>query len=462
MAVYSTSFSEYSTGSAPSDWTKYWEDNWVTLEIQAGASNYGGQFLTVESGYLCSFSWDDVGTPTDVDLYATFRGSIGEDITDRGNLAFLVRGSGADSTETCYGLRFVPDVSGYEVSLFLYNSGSYQDLVAKESYAFSNETWYDIRFQVSGTSIKGKVWSHGDSEPALWTIEATNSTVAGSGWVGINVRDFTEFDFDYLSVATGGDTPEWPGNDLNVTLPDLQILAREGNSVIANLPALNIEAGRVSVLDSSLPELTIDAKSGFLLIGDNILSELQITATSSEIHLWPGNFPDYHFLLPELRFDGEFGSRLSLNEKFPTFNLVGFTGARSGEFNLPDLALASDVIETIVTDPITCTLNSLFPPIKIETESLTGNFYFDLKLPGLKFQSISRDNLLTTLSFDLTLSDFRVDSSSYKSSLVFDNILPVIFMSSISYGDSSNPGSSTIIDSTLFDDLLLRYSRWPS
>ena len=69
MAVYSTDFSEYGTGSEPSDWSFEWDSESGDWTVEAGAGLGSQQLESDPSGspteYQSAMSWDDVGSPMD-------------------------------------------------------------------------------------------------------------------------------------------------------------------------------------------------------------------------------------------------------------------------------------------------------------------------------------------------------------------------------------------------------------
>lgn len=77
------------------------------------------------------------------------------------------------------------------------------------------DMWLWMRMRINGTGadvdLKCKIWADGQPEPDLWTIETTDSTgsritAAGfCGW-GRSVHTGDNYDLDYFSVATNGDT----------------------------------------------------------------------------------------------------------------------------------------------------------------------------------------------------------------------------------------------------------------
>ena len=46
------------------------------------------------------------------------------------------------------------------------------------------DTWYRVRVQVAGSSLKAKVWPAGHREPSAWHIEATDTALTTAANVG--------------------------------------------------------------------------------------------------------------------------------------------------------------------------------------------------------------------------------------------------------------------------------------
>lgn len=49
------------------------------------------------------------------------------------------------------------------------------------SFTVADDTWYTVRFQAIGSSLKAKIWQTSGSEPGSWTLTVTDSTYTGSG-----------------------------------------------------------------------------------------------------------------------------------------------------------------------------------------------------------------------------------------------------------------------------------------
>jgi uncharacterized phage protein (TIGR02218 family) len=69
-----------------------------------------------------------------------------------------------------------------------------------------------MRFQVRGSDLKAKIWAgEHENEPAAWTIERTDSTIAVAGWFGVgNIAGTGTRRYDAVAVGTAGDDAVFP------------------------------------------------------------------------------------------------------------------------------------------------------------------------------------------------------------------------------------------------------------
>ena len=103
------------------------------------------------------------------------------------------------------------DAGGYKVfvlpgrSLIELRKGD--DAVASARFAWKASSWTDFKLRVSGSgsswSIKGKVWKHGDREPADWMVTAKDTTAPTPGRASIWANDYSEkpVRFDDIKVS---------------------------------------------------------------------------------------------------------------------------------------------------------------------------------------------------------------------------------------------------------------------
>lgn len=149
-------------------------------------------------------SWDKPGNLADVKILAALFYSKSTALEHH----IIVRGQGAadvDPTD-CYRLKFASTaialgkrVAGVESSTPLF-----------ASYALDATKDYFIRFEVSGTSFKVRIWPIGEDEPTTWIIDGTEGTITAAGWLGFCATLNQTSIWNFLSVATGSDEPPKP------------------------------------------------------------------------------------------------------------------------------------------------------------------------------------------------------------------------------------------------------------
>jgi HSP20 family molecular chaperone IbpA len=177
---FSTNFSEYTFGAFPNDWTDrglLGVANSITVEDTGGGSvlridlpDQGGS--TAHRG----ISWDEPGAPADVEVYAEVvpgSGAVPVYVTARGDTddnyyrLQIRNGDLIELVSVVDDVRTVPLTDGD--ATFLYGA---TDVV-------------HLRFQVQGDQLRGRAWLGGDAEPATWTVEVTDTDLAGAGWTGV-------------------------------------------------------------------------------------------------------------------------------------------------------------------------------------------------------------------------------------------------------------------------------------
>ena len=205
--VWYTDFSEYDTESPPDDWTERWHTTAAARDIVAG-SGFGSKYYniaaSVQEKYMAS--WDDIGTPIDVEILARVRADSGGEWGQR----LTVRASGTTTTEEGYWGTFDPVSNDYGIAKYI--SGGAGQLISGDSRTFEHDVWYWVRFRVQGTSLKLKIWEGPYThEPSSWDIETTDSDISGGGWVGFGCNDVSaNSDYDFMSVVEGGGTAPYP------------------------------------------------------------------------------------------------------------------------------------------------------------------------------------------------------------------------------------------------------------
>jgi len=198
MSTYFTDFSEYSTGSAPSDWAFPWNAN-DTWTVETASGTY--YLYCNDPDSVQCIKWDDIdsdGERQDIEILYLWESSDGQFPMALG------RGSGTGSNWYGYMLGGTSSV----FRCYKHVNSTTLSTVASATLSFSGNTKYWVRFRVNGTSLKGRVWADGGSEPETWDIDATDSDVSGDGFAGyrISAGNNKTFRVYQNGVGTNGDS----------------------------------------------------------------------------------------------------------------------------------------------------------------------------------------------------------------------------------------------------------------
>jgi hypothetical protein len=85
-----------------------------------------------------------------------------------------------------YYLEFSPNVGGWNISYAVAFAGPPDPLV-EEAFTFTTGVPYRIIFGVVDTAIKLQIWRADQAQPTEWTTELIDTTISGTGTVGITV-----------------------------------------------------------------------------------------------------------------------------------------------------------------------------------------------------------------------------------------------------------------------------------
>lgn len=241
MTIYETDFSEYSTGSQPSDWTEELNVTDGTINVRNDgdvgvncleiAHSTGGRYFT---------SWDDPGDDDDVEILAKVRITASYDHAGR----LVIRGAGSDGNEECYFAGIQPTVD----TIFIHKYTPTSTSVGSTSKTIATNTWYWVRFRVNGSDLKLKVWEDGTAEPGSWDIEETDTDISAVGFVGVGGYN-DGADVDYFAVGTDGDSPVTPAK-VRITHAGAEVI-RKGD------PDVRITHGAIEALRKGDPDVRI-------------------------------------------------------------------------------------------------------------------------------------------------------------------------------------------------------------
>lgn len=242
MAKYHTQFEEAGQviGTDLTGWT-----------VRSGSPAYAPAYGTVAvkkrylpindgAGTLGVVSWDAIDADAD---RATFDMVLGFTVDLRTATTGFVYARGTAHTDWLR-LQILSTGLALDKSIASAITGS----VATASYTFSAGKHYFVRFQGNGTTIKARAWDSAlgmAGEPTAWGINTTVTGVTAAGWVGLGAYHATVadqvFPFNFLAVATNGDTAVCPRTNTEYTAwLDSQSAIR---CVLAEMSATGYDSG---------------------------------------------------------------------------------------------------------------------------------------------------------------------------------------------------------------------------
>lgn len=424
MAQYSTKFLEYTLNAQPTGWTKRWNTS-STIEVRSVLGTIA--LRETHSGDADAIlSWGTVGTPTNVEVLVKMRTSA----RDWYQNGIYVRGSGGSGSKNGYYFQMFENGSGDSgLVIEKWVSNSYS-AISGETISWSADTWYWVRFQVSGSTLRAKIWEDGSSEPGSWTITGSDSSISSGGWVGLGSYEPNGIRyFDELAVATGGDTAVVEPHAYELIVDDL---ASE-----SELDAVELEydppvepvqlksylyggwgVGIVGVTYYGQTTTTLGVE---LEEVNDLTSETELDSVEfTQKHL-----PEIDFLVSEPELDNV---DLTQKQTLSVDNLASTTELDSVDIVINYTLSVNDVVSETTLDNITLsTLGIISPNDSTSTTELDS-------VTLTQKQIISVDDLTATTELDgvelteaktLTVNDLASDTSLDSLSLVQEHILAI-------------------------------------
>lgn len=242
MAIYSTDFSEFTTGNAPTGWSTLFGAGFTAL-VQDSASidnQVGTKYLDFISTSASRKAYVQGDSVTDSDTLLRLIYPAAALSTD--GIRIWARTSGTGGNETGY-LITISDAA-IKIQKHVNGAGATTLIsTALVTGATTGIVW--IRFQVISTALKAKIWDGSAVEPYDWTCETTDATIA-SGKNGIGgYGAYTDYYCDFYECATGADVVTFPPSDW---IPDTFGVVEEGTvagmgDIVAFLGGYNNTSG---------------------------------------------------------------------------------------------------------------------------------------------------------------------------------------------------------------------------
>lgn len=241
---------------------------WTALEVRTGATltkdgaGVGVMNPGTNTGYTGRVSAKAaIADKADVDLVFSFR------FLDNDSFGWTVlRGDSGGLTQNGYEFRPQVGSSGFKVSkLVSYASTT----LGTYAITMTAGTWYRMRCQTTGSTVRARVWPVGTAEPGSWHISVTDTTYTAAGPVviaagGGNLAT-SRFHIDDATVSDVNAVSGWP--EAKVTL--LRVAGADTTSPVLVAPSWS--ADNAATTSHAAPSLT-PAEPGLLINHYHVLT----------------------------------------------------------------------------------------------------------------------------------------------------------------------------------------------
>jgi hypothetical protein len=195
----------YTHGTTPADWTA-WNTPWKVLNEERGT--FQGKVFSVRppTGARTHMTWSGLGA-IEGDVRILMRARSGH-VASVNRFGIYLHSQDVSTTGV---------INTYASTIynnFLYTgkwvNSAWTDLGGSPlSFAPIRETWYWLRFERVGTTVRSKIWLSTAAEPGSWQRSATDSTFTSGYVVLYAVEAGQAIAVDYLRVSKT-ETPELP------------------------------------------------------------------------------------------------------------------------------------------------------------------------------------------------------------------------------------------------------------
>lgn len=191
MAQYFTDFTEYALGVLPSDWSEVEGSGFLT---KASDGLYANARSTLRAGLWSAVSGTDFDVLARVKIASTLANSASAPVQ-----GITARASSDGSNYYVFGIY-----SSSQVRLRK-KTGGPTTITSATVATMAIDAWYWVRLQVIGTTIRGRVWADGASEPSGWDISVTDTAISSPGAAGVSCGTVTSADSTYSQFGVGTD-----------------------------------------------------------------------------------------------------------------------------------------------------------------------------------------------------------------------------------------------------------------
>lgn len=201
MTLHKTDFVEYLTGSQPTGWTKRYATTNITYTVETSDWALApGKCLHVVNSATARkmFSWDALDGTQNFSALALVKISNINTATAAWGLYF--RSSGGAGSETTYWFNSVANPGDFRFGRVVSGSGTIGSGGLIRMPGGRDDMYLWMRWSVSGSAMKFKMWRFDSVEPNEWHIEITDTTISAAGWFGFGARYATDYRIYWLGV----------------------------------------------------------------------------------------------------------------------------------------------------------------------------------------------------------------------------------------------------------------------
>lgn len=183
---------------------------WAAISFQTPVtyfpSGQGVEFTKESSNALTFWSWDIIPLLDDVEVLGLIRVTAQSDLA---RVGLAVRGGGSVGAESAYSFLLTQSSAGLRDTVSIAKHVADTAILDVESFSWSLDTNYWMRFRVRGSTLKARIWADGSTEPSTWLLDTADGDITDAGRSGVfQFYTGTVFELGHFEVKEL--VTEWP------------------------------------------------------------------------------------------------------------------------------------------------------------------------------------------------------------------------------------------------------------
>lgn len=187
------------------------------------------------------------------------------------------------------------------------------EALATTSFTWVENSWYWLKLEAVGTTIRGKAWAVGTSEPVAWDLSVTNSAYS-SGYCGFS-GEGSYGHFDDMNITPIKDTDTWLARICDYVNTNIDLFA--DGDILA--PFLEADFHQQLEVDGLYNPFFVDVKYCLdaVCAANNLVCHTGFSSQNFTSVIQGGRSGEM-FSIPQITPIDHYGACLGLNERFPT------------------------------------------------------------------------------------------------------------------------------------------------